>query len=228
MRARRRSGGQAFGGLLLILIGAALFAQANFGVSARRFWHYWPMIPLVLGLGKLAFGQSQGERAVGLVAAVFGGGQMARILGYWSPGTVDILAISLMAGGVTFLYRGLVGRGEPDVSEAKIDWISALCILSGFKRTSNSQRFRGGDVTALMGGCELDLRQASMTAPASIDVFVMWGGIEVRVPEDWTIELRGQPIMGGLVDSTRPPALPTEKRLIVQGVVLMGGVEVKN
>ena len=95
-------------------------------------------------------------------------------------------------------------------------------------RTSGVQDFRGGDMTAVMGGCEVDLRQASMRVPASIDVFVMWGGVEIRVPEDWTVELRGVPILAGFVDKTRPPAVATEKRLIVRGVALMGGVEIKN
>ena len=57
---------------------------------------------------------------------------------------------------------------SPDSS----DWISAIAIMAGFERSNNSQNFRGGDLTAVMGGCEIDLRQANLRAPASIDVFV--------------------------------------------------------
>lgn len=228
MRPRRRSGGQAVAGLLLILVGAGLFVQANFGVRAREIWQYWPVLPLVIGLVKLAFGQSQGERVIGFIAALWGSSQLSKLLGYWSPDSLDVLAGALIAGGASFVYRGLVGRREPDPRETAADWISAISVLSGVKRTSNAQDFRGGDLTALMGGCEIDLRRASMSAPASFDVFVLWGGIEIRVPDDWTVDLRGQPIMGGFVDSTRPPALATEKRLVIRGVVLMGGLEIKN
>ncbi len=56
----------------------------------------------------------------------------------------------------------------------------------------------------------------------------MWGGIELRVPEDWTVELRGTPLLAGFVDKTRQPSVPTEKRLVIRGVALMGGVEIKN
>ena len=47
--------------------------------------------------------------------------------------------------------------------------------------------FRGADLIAVMGGCEIDLRQAAINGEAVIDVFCMWGGIEIRVPEDWTV-----------------------------------------
>ena len=67
-----------------------------------------------------------------------------------------------------------------------------------------------------------------MRAPAIIDVFVMWGGVEVRVPDDWTVDLQGTPMLAGFVDKTRPPALATEKRLVIRGLALMGGVEIKN
>jgi hypothetical protein len=108
------------------------------------------------------------------------------------------------------------------------DWISAFAVMAGFERSNNSRNFRGGDLTAIMGGCQIDLRQAALQAPASIDVFVMWGGIELRVPEDWTVELRGIPLLAGFVDKSRPPAMATEKRLIIRGMALMGGVEIKN
>ena len=56
----------------------------------------------------------------------------------------------------------------------------------------------------------------------------MWGGIEIRVPDDWTVDLRGVPVLAGFVDKTRPPAMATEKRLVIRGMALMGGVEIKN
>ncbi len=225
---RHRSGGQALAGALLLGIGALLFANNLNLVSARQYWRYWPMLPLVIGIGKLVAGQSRGDRAFGIVLTIVGGSQLARVLGYWSPGPADVTAVSLIGVGIFFIGRGLLGRAEPESSTESSDWMSAFVLMAGLERSNNSQNFRGGDLTAIMGGCEIDLRQASLRAPATIDIFVMWGGVELRVPDDWTVDLQGTPLLGGFGDRTRPPAMATEKRLIIRGVAVMGGVEIKN
>jgi hypothetical protein len=79
-----------------------------------------------------------------------------------------------------------------------------------------------------MGGCEMDLRHAKIHGEAVIDVFAMWGGIEIRVPDDWTVVSRVTPMLGGFEDKTRPTPDASTHRLIVRGMVIMGGVEVKN
>ena len=100
-------------------------------------------------------------------------------------------------------------------------------LLSGFKRRLTTPNFRGGEITALMGGCDLDLRQSSISGEAVVNVFSMFGGVTIKVPVDWTVVLQGTPIMGGFEEKTVPPATP-DKRLIVRGYAIMGGLEVRN
>ena len=106
--------------------------------------------------------------------------------------------------------------------------VNAIAILSGVQRANSARNFRGGEMTAFMGGCAIDLRQAAINGEAVLDVFAMWGGIEISVPENWTVIDRVTPIMGGVEDSTRAPGIPQGHTLIVRGVVVMGGIEVKN
>ncbi len=104
--------------------------------------------------------------------------------------------------------------------------------MGGVARRSNSQAFEGADLTVVMGGCEIDLRQASIApgTEAIIDVFAFWGGIDIKVPADWTVVTRAMPLMGGVEDKTHTPQPPppVEKRLVISGIVVMGGVVVKN
>ena len=61
-----------------------------------------------------------------------------------------------------------------------------------------------------------------------LDLFAFWGGAKIRVPEDWTISLQGIPILGGFEDKTHTSVAESNKRLIVRGYAIMGGVEIKN
>ena len=78
-----------------------------------------------------------------------------------------------------------------------------------------------------MGGIELDLRGASTAGgEAIIDVFAMWGGIEIKVSPDWSVSNQAIAIMGGVEDKSKATS-DARHRLIVRGFVLMGGVEIK-
>jgi hypothetical protein len=55
----------------------------------------------------------------------------------------------------------------------------------------------------------------------------MWGGIELKVPETWTVINKVTPFMGGVDDKTHQPAT-SEHRLTIRGLVVMGGIEIKN
>jgi hypothetical protein len=114
-------------------------------------------------------------------------------------------------------------RGRRDNSTMNI-----VAIMAGVSRGNNSSNFRRADLMAFMGGCEIDLRKAAINGEAVIDIFCMWGGIEIRVPEDWTVVSHIVPIMGGVEDKTRPPQTATAHRLTLRGLALMGGIEIKN
>ncbi len=107
--------------------------------------------------------------------------------------------------------------------------VNAFVIMGGIGRRFNTQDFKGGTAIAVMGGVELDLRQASIAqGEAAIDVLAFWGGIEIRVPEDWVVESQVFPFMGGFEDRTGPRPSGARKRLVVRGLAFMGGVEVKH
>jgi hypothetical protein len=101
--------------------------------------------------------------------------------------------------------------------------------MSGIERKNSSQDFRGGDATAVMGGCDIDLRGARIQGgQAIVDTFALWGGVGLKVPEDWRVSGEVIPLMGGFEDKTKPPAGEAKGHLIVRGIAIMGGVEVTN
>jgi hypothetical protein len=105
---------------------------------------------------------------------------------------------------------------------------SMFALMGGVKRQVIGVPFRGATMTAVMGGVELDLRQATLPDDAVIELFAFWGGIEIVVPRDWIVVNQGFALMGGVEDKTGNLPRPGGPRLYIRGMALMGGVEIKN
>lgn len=132
----------------------------------------------------------------------------------------DDLCESFSTGGLHASTSGVANR------------LHEYAILGGVRRRIDSQEFEGGDATAVMGGIELDLSSAgTKMEEVVIEANAFMGGINLRVPQNWDITVRGMGILGGYDDSTRQFApSPGVKRphLIITGQALFGGVQVRN
>lgn len=53
-------------------------------------------------------------------------------------------------------------------------------------------------VTSIFGGVELDLRDVKLDRDLVIDCFTLFGGIDIRLPENVKVEVNGLPIFGGV------------------------------
>jgi predicted membrane protein len=110
-----------------------------------------------------------------------------------------------------------------------VEFVRSFALMSGCELRPVSRPFRGADLTAVMGGIKLDLADTRMEADsATVEVFAFWGGIEIYVPPDWTVTSKVTTLLGGFVDKRRPTSVVPTKTLVVQGMVVMGGIEVKN
>jgi predicted membrane protein len=102
-------------------------------------------------------------------------------------------------------------------------------MLSGHELRPVSRPFRGADLSAIMGGIKLDLTSARMEGDSAvIEVFAFWGGVEIYVPPDWTVTSEVTTLLAGFIDKRRPTTVVPTKHLIVKGMVVMAGVEIKN
>ncbi|MCG6963192.1 MAG: cell wall-active antibiotics response protein [Acidobacteria bacterium] len=214
-------------GIGVLALGVALTLD-NLGiVSAERFVDYWPVLLILLGVSHLVRpGASRGVVS-GVIWILVGAGLLADNLGLIPFEIWDLWPLLLVVIGAHLIFKPLrrraVVRGEAANS------IEATAVLGGVKRTLAAESFEGGSATAIMGGCEIDLRGSSSEGPpASIDTFAFWGGVEIRVPEDWEVQAKGTAVLGAFVDKTQPSGLPARKVLVVSGLAIMGGVEVSN
>jgi hypothetical protein len=227
----RRLTPQVLVGFLIIVVGV-LFTLDNLEIiRATEVLRYWPAGLVMVGLLKLWHARRDGYGWLGGLALVVVGVYMlvARIV-YFTIELRELVPLVLVFLGGYMVWRGFGGTrpaGSPSDGQAQF---SALAIMGGIARRSSSQAFQAADLTAVMGGCEIDLRQASIAqgTEATIEIFAFWGGIEIQVPEDWTVVTRVMPLMGGVDDKTRVLPGPYEKRLVVRGIAVMGGAVIKN
>ncbi len=111
-------------------------------------------------------------------------------------------------------------------------FIRLFAFMGGGEEVYSSRNLRGGEVNAIMGGYQIDLRDADTQGDVIyLNLFCVMGGVEILVPPNWVVEKQLFCFMGGFSNKTRCLAekldLPRRK-LIVTGFVLMGGGEIKN
>ena len=232
-------------GLAIVAFGAILLLD-NLGMidgDVVLRW-FWPAALYTLGFTLLTRGPRSGGFFWGLVWVGVASLLLLHRLGYQFAFDVWGLfwPLVLLLFGAHMVRRSLTGpalrrqSATEGVSEPSLgpgdergSVVNSFAFLSGNELQSTSTEFRGGDLSAFMGAVELDLRQAK-TAPegALLDVFAMWGGIEIKVPAGWQVTSQVTPILGGYSDKTQAPAGEPGRHLTVRGFVMMGGVEIKN
>jgi predicted membrane protein len=252
-----RATGRVVAGVILLALGA-IFLLDNFGViDAGDVFRYWPLILLGLGLTRLISPRRREDRGAGVVLTVLGTIFLARALEVpWFRLRLVWPALLLLLG-VWLILEALRGKRGPipslsDVGEyaragaaAGLEATRGLAappgqegnvmkefaLMGGGDRVVTSQDFRGGEVTAIMGGFQIDLRGAAIAGEsATIEIFTLFGGVEIKVPQAWRVVMSGTPILGVFTASTSPirdESVPV-RTLIVRGTAIMGGVEVKN
>lgn len=199
----------------VVVAGAgALILLDHLGVLRVSFNIFWPVIVIGFGLSMLArnFGQGYGRGPWG--GGPGGSGPPAGQGGPGAPG----------GPGPTSGYPYGSGISAPD--------FHLWAMFGGGRRRIDSKQFRGGDVLAVFGGYNIDLRDAVMAdGKAVVDANAMFGGVDIWVPQNWTVEVVGHGIFGGFDDKTMPPRInPGDKpqHLVVTGYAMFGGVTVKN
>jgi predicted membrane protein len=217
-------------GVAIIVAGLVLTLD-NLGlIEAHTIFKLWPLVLVVMGIAKIRQEGSGG--GMGGWFLVLGGGFLL-LFSFARGHMADALAPMLVvAVGILIVIKALKqNRGVPPELARSEDFLQGTAIFGGFKRRVLTQTFKGGELTAIFGGFEVDLRQAGLeNGQARIDVFVLFGGGEIRVPEGWEIANRATAIAGALNDGTHhgPSTTENRPRLVITGLILFGGTEVKS
>ena len=218
----RNSGAGAVVGGALVVVGVAMTLQ-GYGLLHFQMRDWWPVLLIGGGVYVIARAMNPRQRdATGTDDGTAGYGEDASGRPLGPPGTGGSPSGGPHGTEPTPLFAT---SGERRMDSSRIDTVA---VMAGSTLRDDTADFQGGEVTVVMGGLEIDLRNAAMLQPeAVLNVFVLFGGLVVKVPTGWSVVSRGAPILGGLEDKTVPGMAATH-RLVIDGYVIMGGVEIKN
>ena len=250
--ARLKLNPQFIIGISLVLFGGLLTLDRMNLVEASRTLRYWPVILIAIGTWVVVERRGSGRSFPGYALIGFGSLLMLNSLGLARVRVWEIFwPLILLMVGVRLIMRTPGRRrslhrtgayapthvgSDAEAPAAADGTVTMFSVFGGTKRTSTDNPFRGGEITSIVGGTHLDLRQA-VIAPggqAVIDVFAMMGGHEVWVPQGWTVVSEVTPILGGVEDKRLPalvapgPMTDTAPRLVLRGIVLLGGLVIKS
>ena len=223
------SGRLVFGALLVGL--GALWTADNLGLAdAESVLRWWPVLLIAYGLAKLTGAGFVRRPLAGGFAVVAGTLILASNLGLGHVGLGLLWPIGMILLGIQILRRGGTTNEPSGPMGDSSDYIRSVALMGGASTRSLSTSLRGAELSAFMGGVELDLREAK---PADgrvvVDAFAFMGGIDIIVPPDWRLEIEATPVMGALQDE-RALAADREYKatLVVRGVVIIGGLVLRD
>lgn len=236
-------------GLILLLVGGVLLLRQS-GYPLPHWLFSWEMILITVGL---VIGIRHGFKdfswllmiLVGLVFLsddIFAG---LKLRAYAIPiiiigvGLLFFLSPKRMCGGHNrwkrrrqpFQLGEHTSRAEPpgaDTDSTQDTILDITSIFGAVKKRVLSKQFKGGDITCMFGGAELNLMNADFISPVVLDVTMIFGGTKLIIPPNWELRSEVTAIFGG-VDDKRPQASGVpEKVVILSGTLMFGGIEVNS
>ncbi len=219
-------------GLLFIIIGAVA-VMANFDLLPWNIEYYlfqWENILIIIGGFLILTDQN---KQAGLVLLIVG---VAFVLDDWFKVNIsiwDLWPLVLVIAGVALIRRS---TNKPDTEIPQFDHDSAdtiedVAVFSGADKIVNTKNFKGGSLTAVFGGSNVDMTMAGMDKESvAIDIFYMFGGSKIRVPKNWNVDVRVTNIFGGMSDKRiiSESDSHSQNTLIIKGMVIFGGAEISN
>ena len=221
-----RRGSRLTTGAVIVLIGLVLLLDTTGVLPIGPLSRWIPGLFVLLGVWVLV---KSGYRSVAgpLFVIVLAGLFQLQALGLLPDGSVGRWwPLAVVAFGTGFLVNRRQHRTPLTTNTDAADVVS---VFGDARRHLTTQSFTGGNVVTVIGDADVDLRDAAVASkPATLDLVVVIGDCEVRVPEDWTVRLDTVTVLGEVVDRRpRGPAAETPD-LVLTGLVVLGDVTVRD
>ncbi len=195
------------GAFIMILIGSIFLADRS--IPGIDFHNY--LIPvLLIGIGLIVIFRPRGERFRG-----------RNIRNYPDNDAFNVPGKETTENNFTPINTNPSDSGE---------YINVQAILGGVKRNVQSKNFKGGEILSFLGGSEISFMQADIQHPVVLEVNNVFGGTKLIIPSNWDVQNNISAVFGGVEDKRvfNSSAPDSNKRIVLKGSCVFGGIEVTN
>lgn len=222
-------------GAIVICIGVAYFLSVfevfDFKLSLDGWWTLFIILP---SLCSLLTGRDIVGSLIGIVAGV---ALLLAAQGVYEYAVAwkIILPVVVVAIGAEIIVKAVRGKKkeqvkiEIDVDEDDVDSDDRAAIFNEKNRDYDGEEFSAAKVMAIFGSSKCNLKNAKFSSKNELDVFCVFGGAEIIVPENVTIRNNAFCLFGGLSDKREVKGSDEDcVTLTINGVCVFGGVDVKS
>ena len=229
-RSSNNFNGRALAGFVVVLVGSALLLK-QLHVPLPWWLFSFPMLLIVIGIYAEI---KSGFRGIGwLIPIAIGSFFMMDRIYFDFEFRRFFWASMIIVIGLFMILRPRRRRGlkwSEDVSSE--DRFDATAVFGGVKKNVITKDFKGGEVTSIFGGSEINLSQADINGRAVLEVTTLFGGSKIIVPANWQVNSDGLTAILGALEDKRAimanPATDSNKVLVIRGTVMFGGIEIKS
>lgn len=216
--------------IVLVVLGS-VFLLNNLDLIPNFIPYYlfgWEMIFVLVGGSMLVTGRREG-----FIFLLIGGFFLLDEIFYLPRFHVrDWWPLVLIIIGVSIFLRRRNQDHSTKYESGDSDFFEDTVVFGGSEKSCTSQDFKGGRVTTIFGGLDVDFTSTKMVQEEVVlDLFCVFGGSNFRVPNDWTIVNDSYVIFGGYSDLRSRSDIEMNdpnKILRIKGSVVFGGVEIKS
>jgi hypothetical protein len=231
--------GRVWGGLIIVLVGIALLAR-KMGAAVPEWLFTWEILMITIGLymGVRHSFRGPGWLIVMLIGIIFLLDDITpelNIRPYFWP-------ILLIGAGLFMMLRpsrrcGPDGRKRwrpyppsPGQSPAAAeDMMDTVSVFGGVKKNVISKDFKGGEITCVFGGAEINLSQSDIHGRVTLELTQLFGGTRLVIPPHWRVQSELVAVLGGIEDHrTANGAVDDSKVLVLKGTSIFGGIDIKS
>ena len=232
-------------GLFVLLAGVSMLLT-NIGFLQAEIHNYifsWQSLLIALGILFISGGFRR-HWFGGLVLITIGTVFLIDMIYGETLGLKNLIwPIILMVVGLAILIRIFLPKSKDccfkthiicdmDKNSSSDDYLESERVFSGVNFKVDSQNFKGGNVSFVFGGGEIDFNDAKLAEGINrLKIECVFGGVKIRVPENWDVTIESSGVFGGFSDERkRVPyeSIDREKKLIIKIESVFGGGELTN